>query len=125
MYREVCRTIGGDQRQVYWIDGIRPDAALDEHQHQYGDERDRKPSRRRHRIGLGERERLEQPTLLRLQCEDGEERKGDDQEREEQGRANPSRCLGKHLAPPLLRKFYFFVLGMFKLFVRVLDRKST
>ena len=51
-------------------------------------QREGEQRRRRHRQRLGPCERLEQPPLLRLQCEDRHEGNGDDQQRDEQRRAD-------------------------------------
>ncbi len=67
--------------------------------HQYRHQRHRQARRRRHRIGLGKRQRTEQPPFLGLQGEHRQERQGDDQQAEEQCRADLRRRLADH--PPM------------------------
>ena len=52
---------------------------------EHGDGRHREDGRGGHGVRLGEGQRLEQPSLLGLEGEEGQERDGDDEQREEQG----------------------------------------
>jgi len=64
------------------VDGVAVlarDSATDQITHQDGDEGDGKPRGGGHRVGLGEGERCEQPSLLSLQGKDRNKRQGDDQ----------------------------------------------
>jgi hypothetical protein len=74
--------------QVERIGLLGGNAAADQIAHQDRNNRDRKSRGRGHRIGLGERERREQPSFLGFQREYGDERKRDDQQREEKRRTD-------------------------------------
>ena len=88
------RPVDGDQEAVHGIGRLVRNAAADEVAHQHRHQRHRQAGGRGHRVGLGERERREQPPLLRLQREDRQERQRDDQQREEQRRPHLDRGLG-------------------------------
>ena len=66
------------------VDGVlflRAHFAANEIAHENRRERDREQRRRRHRVSFRERERFEQPPLLRLQREHRDERHRDDEQR--------------------------------------------
>ena len=67
------RPIDPDQETVDRVLVLRNDLAAHEHHHQRRHQRHRQDRRRRHRKRLGEGERAEQATLLRLQREDRHE----------------------------------------------------
>ena len=75
----VCR----DQPAVDRIGPLPVDLAPDEEPHRDRHDRHREETRRRHREGLGEGERLEEASLLPFEGEDRQERHRDDQQRNE------------------------------------------
>ena len=91
------------------------DAAAHEHRHQRRNQKYREQRRGAHGEGLGVGERLEQPSLLRFQREDRQERDGDDEQAEEQRRADLDGSLDQDLAARLARW------GALKPLMRVLD----
>ena len=73
--------------------------------HQDGNQRDGKQRREKHREGLGEGQRLKEPSGLSFQREDRDERDGDDQQRKEERAAHLARGMqdGFDLARELVR----------------------
>ena len=67
------------------------DPSLDEQPHEDGDDRHGEERCRRHGERLGQRQRPEQPPLLRLEREHGHERERDDEERDEERRPHLAR----------------------------------
>ena len=91
--------------------------------HQHRNERDGKPGRGGHRIGLGEGERRKEPPFLRLEREHRHERERDDEEREEERRPDLRRRIPDH-APLLVSRenlAWMRVIPRFDVLVRVLD----
>ena len=80
------RPVDRHEEAVERVGGLLRDAAADEVAHQHRHQRDRQPCGGRHRVGLGERQRREQPALLRLEREHRQERQRDDEQREEERR---------------------------------------
>ncbi len=95
----------------------------DQPAHQYRDQGDRQQRGARHRIGLGESERREQPPLLALQREDRDERERDDEQAEEQRRANFRRRIGNDAPARFARQFLVGVIMVpaFEVLVGVLN----
>ena len=117
------RPVDGDQHARDRVAPLVGDAPADPVAHQHRDQRHRQPGRRRHRIGLGEGQRAEQPPLLRLQREHRDEGQRDDQQREEQRRPDLDRGVGDHLPALVAVEFLprMRVLPSLDLLVRVLD----
>ena len=95
------RTIDADQGAVDRIRALAVDLSAHEESHRHRHERQRQQARRRHRKGLREGERLEEPAFLAFEREDGKERDGDDEQRDEERRPDFLRALGDD-APALL-----------------------
>ena len=94
---------------------FRREFAADEVTHQDRRERDGEQRRRGHRIGFGERQRLEQPAFLRLQREHRDERNRDDEQRIKQRRPDFDRGVANDLP------VRFFAAIALDVLVRVLD----
>ena len=105
------RAVDPDQEAVDRILVLRNDLAADEDHHQRRHQRDRQQRGGRHRERLGERQRAEQPPLLRFQREDRHERHRDDQQAEEQRRSHLGRRLDQDVDARLsgLRPFEVLV----------------
>jgi len=73
------------------------DPSADEEVAKRGREGDGEQGREEHHEGLRIGERPEEPARLPVQCEDRQERDGDDEQREEDGRGDLSRGLGEQL----------------------------
>ena len=87
------RSIGGSQRL---LDAILPrNAAANAIAHQHRHQRDGEDRRRGHRVGLGKRQRREQPSFLGFQSEHRQEAQSDDEQREEDRRPDLGGCVGQ------------------------------
>ncbi len=82
------RAIACDQPAVQRVLRFRSDLAFDEQQHQHRHQRDGEQGCSCHGEGLGVGERCEQSSFLCFQREYRQEGDGDDEQREEQGRAD-------------------------------------
>ena len=91
------RMVDRDEQAVQRVALLRQDAAADEVAHQHRRQGDGEERRRRHGVRLGERQRLEQPSFLRLQREHRDEAHGDDEQRVEQRRADLDRRVADDL----------------------------
>jgi hypothetical protein len=88
---------GADQARDRVV-GLAADLAADQQVAQRGREGDAQQRRGEHDEGLGVGERLEEAAGLALEAEDGDERDGDDQQREEDRGGDLAGGLGEELA---------------------------
>ena len=122
-HRVEQRPVDSDQEAVERIRAFIGNAAANEIAHQHRDQRHREAGGRRHRVGLGEGQRREQATFLRLEREHRNEGKRDDEQREEEGRADLGRGIADH-SPAGFSREAFARMGMaplLEVLVRVLD----
>ena len=86
-------SVAGDEHPVHRVGALATDAPAHEQRHGHRHQRDGEQRRSRHREGLGERQRPEEPAFLSRQPEDRDERDGDDEEGEEERRPHLARRL--------------------------------
>ena len=117
------RPVDRDQQAIERIVLLVGDAATDQVAHEHRDQGHRQACRSRHGVGLGERQRGEQASFLRFQCEHRHEGQRDDQQREKQRRPHLRRRFADDVPSgrPFKRLARVFMAPMLQMLMGVLD----